>query len=681
MWERFSFYCMLSILTLYMSEHLAGGGLGFSSDKTSDIYSWYISIVYFTPFIGGIIADRLFGIRKTIIIGGLFMMAGHFLLAFRPLPFFFSALCCLIIGNGCFKPNISVMLGNLYRDMPEKKDDAYNIFYMGINLGAFFSPLVAASLRSLHPIHGWHYAFAAAGVGMIISLVTFLMFQKYVRPGENILSSSDESSGKEIQLTSRQAKNRVLALLVIFGVVIFFWMAFHQNGLTLTFWARDATKSDIGPALFEAKNIAAPAALAGKLSYGDNPTYSYLYSRLSPEAQKAVIEYKNSMPSAEAISISLADEFNRLIEAEDLYNESAFAGIELSDSVRAFIEGNPKGPQLAQLNRFLLKLAFPNEIDGKEASLEWLQDSTEFDSSEFTQVSIDVLHPVSLLCILKDENNLLGVYIQGRLTDSSKALYADYLRSLPPADSLQILIVQEFNRIIPGANIYDEDAFSTVELSEATVNLIDYEASGGNLIRLNRMLLEDAFPHEIARRTQISPEIFQSVNPLFILIFTPLIVAFWIFLRRRRLEPTTAAKLGIGMLLTAGSYTIMAIAAFVGGNYIQVNVSWLISTYAVITMGELCLSPMGLSLVSKLAPWKIRSMMMGGWFAATAIGNKLSGLVGRYWDDLPHSTFFIILVCTSLFAALLLFIFLKFLNPIIKEAEEEAYKLAEEEAG
>ena len=426
---------MLSILALYMSEQLVEGGLGFSTFKTGQIYGLYVGLVYFTPLIGGLIADRILGIRKTIIIGGVFMMMGHFLLAFRPLPFFFSALCCLIIGNGCFKPNISTMLGNLYRDMPEKKDDAYNIFYMGINLGAFFSPLVAASLRSLHPIHGWHYAFAAAGVGMIISLITFLMFQRHVRAGENISGGDEEQMGREVELTPLQEKKRVTALLVIFGVVIFFWMAFHQNGLTLTFWARDAT------------------------------------------------------------------------------------------------------------------------------------------------------------------------------------------------------------------------------------------------------------------RTSLSPELFQSVNPFFILIFTPMIVAFWNVLRRRSLEPTTAAKLGIGMLLTAGCYTIMFFAAKAfasnlahptlamteNGDY-GVSVSWLISAYAVITLGELCLSPMGLSLVSKLAPWKIRGMMMGGWFAATAVGNYLSGLLGSFWDRLPHSSFFIILVGTSLFAAALLFMFLKFLNPVIKQAEEDAHRIAEEGA-
>ncbi|MBC8278317.1 MAG: hypothetical protein H8E46_08805 [FCB group bacterium] len=324
------------------------------------------------------------------------------------------------------------------------------------------------------------------------------------------------------------------------------------------------------------------------------------------------------------------------------------------------------------MNRSLLITVFPNEVMIGLPISDLPQDSINIDSDGLIRVSINVVYPISFLSILEDENNLLGEHIRNMLTDSAKALYRDYLVSLPPADSLKTLIADDFNRIIKGENIYNELAFNTIELSQTSMNLVEYNMAGNNLIRLNRMLIEETFPHELRRRPQISPEIFQSVNPFFILIFTPLIVGFWNILRKKSMEPSTAAKLGIGMLLTAGCYSIMALAGFIGGNYIQVNVSWLISAYAVITLGELCLSPMGLSLVSKLAPWKIRSMMMGGWFAATAIGNKLSGLLGRYWDDMLHSSFFILLVVTSLFAALLLFLFLKFLNPVIREAEEEA---------
>ncbi|MBU0509955.1 peptide MFS transporter [bacterium] len=427
MWERFSFYCMLSILALYMNE-----ALGFSTAKVGQIYGAYIGLVYFSPLFGGLLADRVLGFGRAILIGAVFMGLGHFLLAFPPLPTFFAGLGCLIIGNGLFKPNISTLLGNLYRDMPEKRDEAYNIFYMGINVGAFFSPLVAAWLRNAY---GWHYAFGAAGIGMIISLILFASLRKYTVSGETENRTTHDV--REIKLTRHQERSRIFALLMVFAIVVVFWMAFHQNGYTLTFWARDATDA-------------------------------------------------TNMPTV-------------ILDAEHLRET-----------------GEPR--------------------------------------------------------------------LAGELT--------------------------------------------------------------------------------------------QAINPFFVLAFTPLLVMFWTILRHRRREPSTAAKIGIGMLLTAGAYAIMTGAGLVGGDIGRVNIGWLISTYAVITMGELCLSPMGLSLVNKLAPARMRGLLMGGWFAATATGNYLSGLVGSLWDHMPHSSFFMILSIASVGAAGVLLLVIKKIRPTIQEAERMALEHA-----
>jgi POT family proton-dependent oligopeptide transporter len=176
--------------------------------------------------------------------------------------------------------------------------------------------------------------------------------------------------------------------------------------------------------------------------------------------------------------------------------------------------------------------------------------------------------------------------------------------------------------------------------------------------------------------TTLPPELMQAINPFFVLFFTPLLVAFWIQLRRRRKEPSTAAKIGIGMLLTACSYAIITVAALVGGNIGRVSIAWLISTYAVITLGELCLSPMGLALANKLAPARLRGLMMGGWFTATAIGNYLSGLAGSFWDRVPHSTLFLIFSLCSVGAAGVLLLVLKRIRPTIAEAERMALESA-----
>src|SRR4051812_15005416 len=196
MWERFSYYGMRALLVLYMTsyliKHVDGGGyvFGFGALKhileaafgplgvqplASQIYGLYTGFVYFTPFFGGILADRVFGQRKTVVVGGILMAIGHFLMAFE--QFFLLALLFLILGNGCFKPNISTQVGNLYAEGDPRRDGAFTIFYMGINLGAFFSPLVCGTLGQ---VYGWHYGFTAAGVGMVIGLLVYLWGQKYL---------------------------------------------------------------------------------------------------------------------------------------------------------------------------------------------------------------------------------------------------------------------------------------------------------------------------------------------------------------------------------------------------------------------------------------------------------------------------------------------------------------------
>src|SRR3974390_3063477 len=189
MWERFSYYGMRALLVLYMVKYLlqpehAEGVLGLSAFRdalesvfgplgtqpfASQIYGFYTGLVYLTPIFGGLLADRVLGQRRTVIIGAVLMAIGHFMMALEPLLLF--ALLMLILGNGAFKPNISTQVGELYAEGDPRRDRAFSIFYVGLNLGAFFSPLVCGSLAVAF---GWHYGFAAAGVGMVIGLLIYL---------------------------------------------------------------------------------------------------------------------------------------------------------------------------------------------------------------------------------------------------------------------------------------------------------------------------------------------------------------------------------------------------------------------------------------------------------------------------------------------------------------------------
>src|SRR4051812_25986981 len=173
MWERFSYYGMRALLVLYLTKHL-----NFARKDALALYATYTGLVYLTPLIGGLLADKVLGQRKAILIGGIVVAMGHFALAFE--PYLYLALSLLILGNGFFKPNIPTMVGGLYPQNAPRRDGAYTIFYMGINLGAFFSPLVCGWLGEKV---GWHWGFGAAGVGMVFGLISFLAFQKYLVGG------------------------------------------------------------------------------------------------------------------------------------------------------------------------------------------------------------------------------------------------------------------------------------------------------------------------------------------------------------------------------------------------------------------------------------------------------------------------------------------------------------------
>src|SRR5450432_2630865 len=173
MWERFSYYGMRALLVLYLIKEL-----GWQPSDSSSVYKWYTSLVYLTPLLGGLLADRYLGLRASIIAGGVLMAIGHFLMAFPSMAALYAALGFLIAGNGFFKPNISTLVGRMYRQDDPRRNGAFTIFYVGINLGAAISPLACGWLRQRF---GFHYGFGAAGVGMVIGLVTFLLGQKRVR--------------------------------------------------------------------------------------------------------------------------------------------------------------------------------------------------------------------------------------------------------------------------------------------------------------------------------------------------------------------------------------------------------------------------------------------------------------------------------------------------------------------
>ena len=189
MWERFSFYGMKALLILYLVNYLF-----WTQADASHVFAWYTGLVYATPVLGGIVADKWLGARWSVVIGGVIIAIGHFLLAFEPMPFFYSGLGCLIVGTGFLKPNISTQVGALYRPTDERRDSAFTLFYMGINTGAFLGPIICGWLQISY---GYHYGFAAAGVGMVLGLIVYIAGMGGVVRREKMIRGQEASANGE----------------------------------------------------------------------------------------------------------------------------------------------------------------------------------------------------------------------------------------------------------------------------------------------------------------------------------------------------------------------------------------------------------------------------------------------------------------------------------------------------
>ncbi|KAA9340198.1 peptide MFS transporter [Adhaeribacter soli] len=525
MWERFGFYLMLAIFFLYMID-AQNGGLALPKSEASDIFGTFIALVYLTPFIGGLLADRKMGYRKAISMGGLLMALGYCGLALPGNLALFGSLGLIIVGNGFFKPNISTLLGNLYSEpqYADQKDSGYNIFYMGINVGAFAAPFIASYMRNNY---GWGYAFAAAGIGMFIGVLIFWMGNKHYKHVDVL---------KPVQANDMSI-NRILAIVIL-------------------------------PALLA--GIAAWFFIPGNV-FGSDSTDAFLFG---------------SLPIV-------------------FFYVSLWAKASKED----------KSPIAAMLAIFAVVVIF------------W--------------------------AIFKQNGTALTTWAQ---------YYTD--RSLPeslekPAQALGM--VQYVDNTTRTVEAYDQNFRTTTDASGKVVTKEGVDPYLNNLPK-------EEWPAAGEEQPLISPELFQSVNPFFVVLLTPVVVAFFAFLRRKKAEPSTPAKIGLGLLITAASTLIMVGAVFAADNGMDKSSAWwLVGTYAVITVGELCLSPMGLSLVSKLSPPRLTALMMGGWFLSTSIGNKLSGVLASLWDKYDDKQYFFMVNCAgALLAALAIFAMLKWLRTIIQ---------------
>ncbi len=243
MWERFSYYGMRAFLILYMVAPATAGGLGFGDADAASLYGTYTGSVWGASIVGGLIADRFLGQYRSVLLGGAIIMAGHFVLAFPPLPFFYTGLALLVIGTGLLKPSVSTLVGSLYDEGDARRDAGFSIFYMGINLGALLGPLVAGYIAQRID---WHLGFACAGVGMLFGLIQYVVGRRKLQPAFDRIAATSGGAMKtgtpteSVHHTSDWA--RISAIVIFFLFAILFWGGYEQAGSTLNLFADRYTR-------------------------------------------------------------------------------------------------------------------------------------------------------------------------------------------------------------------------------------------------------------------------------------------------------------------------------------------------------------------------------------------------------------------------------------------------------
>ncbi len=495
--ERFGYYTMLAIFALFMQAKF-----GWTEAHAGQVYAIFLAVVYFSPLFGGYLADRI-GYGKCVTIGFATMFLGYLVLAI-PTPAttagewaMYAGLACVSLGTGLFKGNLQVLVGNLYDDpkYSSKRDSAFSLFYMAINIGAMFAPAMAKWITNQYLGHygfvydpanysadyltalygGYGICFGVACVSLIISVAIYFACRSwYASADVNVNTKSTDSTAHEVVLTKQQTKDRIIALLLVFAVVIFFWMAFHQNGSALTFFAKKYTNLTITGGMRMGFNIFSLALIA---------------------------------------------------------------------------------------------------------------------ASVYTCFS----------------------------TFQSKV---------------------KSTRIICGA-----------------ITLILWAGAYTLFIMMDAQI-------------QGQPSDFQQFNPFFVIALTPFSMALFGALANRGHEVSAPARIAWGMAVAALGFAVITLAStglisprdLGDGNQNILSPGWLITTYFVLTIAELFLSPMGISFVSRVAPPQYKGLMMGGWFAATAIGNYLSSIPSRLWNVIPLMYNWGILIALCLISAIVMFALLKKLN-------------------
>ncbi len=663
MWERFSFYGMRALLVFYMTK----GFLGYGDKDAYAVYGAYTALVYMAPFFGGLLADRLLGQRRAVVFGGMLMalgqllmvvdrnlaitIGGHSILLVERHTTFFTALALLICGNGFFKPNISTIVGSLYRHGNPRRDGGFTIFYMGVNLGAAIAPLLCGYLGETY---GWHWGFGLATVGMLIGVAIFVA----PRAATQIL----------IFLTTFAAAGAMLiyhpANFLSVGMNIFVAVALCISGVVaILALARGGVPSEAG-ALPDPKYLTEP--VLGPIS-------------------RAWLVYLGVVPAI-LVFMLLVSGFAPLMKSGrpmSLISETTLKSIESSDS-----------PAVRSLGVVAKELSRPANIILDMVGLVALV-YLVFETIRLPRIARHRMYVVLILTFFSmifwtffeqagsSINNFTDRNIQ-RVVGTTRVITAADVGKTISIEPTQEQLGYAWNGCVA---VTEDDVDKTISVlpsekqvgyhnghevfSANTLAKLRTEHAGGPNFEIDWVVTKDDIGMKYQRRVftndvlnklrtankedpefkidwlvtkenigmetaprsaEIPASEYQSVNSVCILIFGLAFTALWTFLAVRGLEPSTPVKFAMGFLQLGLGFAVLWYGTQSADSRGMVAMVWLCLTYLLHTTAELCLSPVGLSMVTKLSPLRLVSTMMGTWFLATAYAQSLAAIVAQFTD-------------------------------------------------
>ncbi len=592
--ERFGYYTMLAVFALFLRENF-----GLAAGTAGAIYSTFLGLVYFMPLVGGILADK-FGFGRMVTIGITVMFGGYMLLSFPlggdtiAMIAMMAALLLISLGTGLFKGNLQVMVGNLYDDpqYADKRDSGFSLFYMAINVGSLFAPTTAVGIKEwaqnslgFSSNDAYHFAFAVACVALVLSIVIYYVFRSTFRHVEGGKKKGETAQIVD-DLTPEQTKQRIVALCLVFAVVIFFWMAFHQNGLTLTYFADEFTKTSamgIETMVFNVWNLALIiiAVYASFSIFQSTTAKGKILSGALASAVLAFLVYRAYGITPETtvnVSAPIFQQFNPFyVVALTPVSMAIFGALAKSGK-------EPSAPRKIAYGMMVAAIGFA----------------------------------------------IMAIGSRGLNTPNDQA------RAIA-VEKAEVLAENIFNA--QG----DEEALKVAEKAKS-----DFE---GKLTVENKEIFDEVFNAQTVILAANTEEA------------TTEIIA----------EETTAEEAEIVAVeepaadpaVAEAEATLAAIKADTKPST-RTSAYWLILTYLILTFAELLLSPMGISFVSKVAPPKLKGLMMGGWFVATAIGNMLVAVGGFLWAGLPLWSVWTVFIVLCLLSALFMFVMMKRLESVTK---------------